>query len=175
MSRSKRYFLRSPENPAAEPTVVEISKNADGSFALKRGDTVFSAQLLSHQDGRLAFQLGHDNVNASIYAQGERVEVKTKSGSHTFVLHDERTEQLQAAMGTGGMEGKQAVVSPMPGKVVKLLVKLGDEVTLGQGVVVVEAMKMENELKSPKAGKVTAVSVAEGAVVENGTVLLSVE
>jgi biotin carboxyl carrier protein len=175
MSRSKRYFLRSPENRSAEPTVVEISQNADGSFALKRGDTVFSAQLLSHHDGRVAFQLGHDNVNASVYAQGERVEVKTNAGTHAFTLHDERTEQLQAAMGAHGVEGKQAVVSPMPGKVVKLLVKLGDEVALGQGLVVVEAMKMENELKSPKAGTVTAVTVAEGAVVENGTVLLSVE
>ena len=55
----------------------------------------------------------------------------------------------------------------MPGKVVKVFVKLGDEVKEGQGLVVVEAMKMENELKSPKAGKVVEVFAKEGSAVEN--------
>jgi biotin carboxyl carrier protein len=63
----------------------------------------------------------------------------------------------------------------MPGKVVKVLVKVGDEVKEGQGLVVVEAMKMENELKSPKAGKVVEVLAKEGATVENNAKLVVVE
>ncbi len=61
---------------------------------------------------------------------------------------------------------------PMPGKVVRVLVKPGDEVARGQGVVIVEAMKMENELKAPRAARVAAVHVVEGQGVEKGTLLV---
>jgi biotin carboxyl carrier protein len=71
--------------------------------------------------------------------------------------------------------GPSSVQSPMPGKVVKVLVAVGDEVKSGQGVVVVEAMKMENELKSPKDGKVKAVAVKEGQAVEAGQSLVTLE
>jgi biotin carboxyl carrier protein len=68
-----------------------------------------------------------------------------------------------------------SVLSPMPGKVVKVLVAVGDEVKAGQGVIVVEAMKMENELTVPRAGRVKEVAVAEGASVEAGRLLVIVE
>ena len=74
-----------------------------------------------------------------------------------------------------GSAGKAMLTSPMPGKVVKLLVTEGQEVAAGQGVIVVEAMKMENELKSALAGKVKEIFVAEGEVVESGAKLLLVE
>ena len=71
--------------------------------------------------------------------------------------------------------GPQRVTSPMPGKVVRVLVKPGDEVTARQGLVVVEAMKMENELRAARDGRVRDVSVAEGQSVDAGTLLLIVE
>ncbi|MEO6214238.1 MAG: biotin/lipoyl-containing protein, partial [Vicinamibacterales bacterium] len=71
--------------------------------------------------------------------------------------------------------GQQAVVAPMPGRVLRVLVAAGDEVAARQAVVVVEAMKMENELRSPKAGRVKEVSVAPGTSVETGRVLIVVE
>ncbi len=72
-------------------------------------------------------------------------------------------------------EGPDRVTAPMPGKVVKVLVSVGDQVTARQGVVVVEAMKMENELRAGRAGVVREVLVAEGASVEAGTPLLVIE
>jgi biotin carboxyl carrier protein len=63
----------------------------------------------------------------------------------------------------------------MPGRVVRLLVAVGDEVEEGQGVVVIEAMKMQNELKSPKPGRVVRVGVSVGDTVASGDVLLVVE
>jgi biotin carboxyl carrier protein len=63
----------------------------------------------------------------------------------------------------------------MPGKIVRILVKPGDSVLARQGLVVVEAMKMENELRAPKAGTVAEVRVTEGASVEAGAVLVVVE
>jgi biotin carboxyl carrier protein len=63
----------------------------------------------------------------------------------------------------------------MPGRIARVLVAPGDEVAARQGVVVVEAMKMENELRSPKAGRVKDVAVAPGALVEAGRVLVVIE
>lgn len=64
---------------------------------------------------------------------------------------------------------------PMPGRVVRLFVRPGDLVTAGQGLVVVEAMKMENEVRAPRAGRVADVRVREGAAVEANAVLLVLE
>lgn len=65
-------------------------------------------------------------------------------------------------------EGRQQITAPMPGKVVRLLVKAGDTVEAGHGLLVVEAMKMQNEIRSPKSGKVERVLVAEGQAVNAG-------
>ena len=72
-------------------------------------------------------------------------------------------------------DGEQPVTAPMPGRVVRVLVQAGDDVEAKQGVVVVEAMKMENELRSPKTGRVKEVNVSPGTSVEAGRVLLVVE
>ena len=72
-------------------------------------------------------------------------------------------------------DGPQRLTAPMTGKVVRVLVAPGDAVAAGQGLVVVEAMKMENELRAAKAGRVASVSVAEGQSVDAGAVLAVVE
>jgi len=77
---------------------------------------------------------------------------------------------------TGGVEeGPKRVVAPMPGRIAKVLVRAGDTVAARQGLVVVEAMKMENELRSPRAGRVTEVRASEGALVEANAVLVVIE
>jgi biotin carboxyl carrier protein len=77
--------------------------------------------------------------------------------------------------GSASGSGPQRVVAPMPGKVVRVLVKPGDEVKPRQGLIVIEAMKMENELKAARAGRVRDVHVAEAQSVDAGTVLVIVE
>jgi biotin carboxyl carrier protein len=74
-----------------------------------------------------------------------------------------------------GSDGPQRLLAPMPGRIVKLLARVGDTVTARQGLVVIEAMKMENELRSPKSGTVTELLVAEGTSVDAGAVLAVVE
>ena len=73
----------------------------------------------------------------------------------------------------GGVEaeGRQQITAPMPGKVVRVLVRVGDEVEAGQGLVVVEAMKMQNEVRSPKSGIVERLMAKEGQPVNAGEVL----
>ncbi|MBZ5539326.1 MAG: biotin/lipoyl-binding protein [Acidobacteriia bacterium] len=72
-------------------------------------------------------------------------------------------------------EGRQQILAPMPGKVVRLLVKAGDKVEAGQGLLVVEAMKMQNEIRSPKSGVVERLQAKEGQPVNAGEVLAWVE
>ena len=96
------------------------------------------------------------------------------SARYAVELRDPRS-LLSRRAESGAAEGKKKIVAPMPGKVVRVLVQQGDEVQAGQGVVVVEAMKMQNELKSPKQGIVQKVSAVEGANVNAGDVLLIVE
>jgi biotin carboxyl carrier protein len=74
-----------------------------------------------------------------------------------------------------GKEGRQNLLAPMAGKVVRVLLAAGDEVAAGQGVVVVEAMKMQNEIKSPKSGRVVEFRVVEGATVNANQILAVVE
>jgi len=72
-------------------------------------------------------------------------------------------------------EGRQQVVAPMPGKVIRVLVGAGDKVEAGQGLVVVEAMKMQNEIRSPKNGVVEKVVTTEGQAVNAGDILIWVD
>ncbi|MEW5849738.1 MAG: biotin/lipoyl-containing protein [Myxococcota bacterium] len=85
---------------------------------------------------------------------------------------EERRKRLQEATArAGGAGGPAQITSPMPGKVVKILKAAGTPVKEGEGVVVVEAMKMENELRAPSAGVVAEIRVKEGQAVEMGAVL----
>jgi biotin carboxyl carrier protein len=91
-------------------------------------------------------------------------------------IQEERERRLRVAVGKAEIKaGKRAVVAPMPGKVVRLLVRAGDAVRPGDGLIVVEAMKMENELKAPAAGTVKEIRVEEGKAVSGGDVLLVIE
>jgi biotin carboxyl carrier protein len=81
----------------------------------------------------------------------------------------------RASSGEAAGHGEQRVTAPMPGRVVRVLVKTGEMVAARQGLVVVEAMKMENELTVPRAGRVKEVTVPEGASVEAGRLLMIVE
>jgi biotin carboxyl carrier protein len=88
---------------------------------------------------------------------------------------DGRRRRRSRDEGGSGADGVQTVVAPMPGRIVRVLVEPGDDVAVRQPLVVVEAMKMENELRSPKAGRVKDVSVAAGTSVEAGRVLVVIE
>lgn len=102
-------------------------------------------------------------------SQGARIWIDGRE--HLAELDDPRQWQ-QGANGASSTEDSQRVFAPMPGKVVRLLVKPQSTVHVGQGLLVVEAMKMQNEIKSPKEGKVERINVSEGQAVNAGEVLL---
>lgn len=89
---------------------------------------------------------------------------------------DERTRAIrEITAASSASSGPAPVVAPMPGLIVRVSVQVGDIVQAGQGVVVMEAMKMENELRSSSAGRVRAVAVSAGQAVEKGAILVELE
>lgn len=127
--------------------VVEVEPNI---FSVLIGGTTFDVRVEQEPQG------------ARIWVDGRE---------HLAELDDPR-QWRQGASGASSSEGSQRVFAPMPGKVVRLLVKPESTVDVGQGLLVVEAMKMQNEIKSPKAGKVERINVSEGQAVNAGEVLL---
>jgi len=107
-------------------------------------------------------------VRVEPYAAGLRVGV----GGREYAARIRDPRQWRRNRGAAEeAEGSQRVVAPMPGKVIRVLVKPGQTVETGKGLVVVEAMKMQNEVRSPKSGKVERVLVSEGQTVGAGDVL----
>lgn len=92
-----------------------------------------------------------------------------------LTVQDERRVRIKSTSKKFQVEGPQTVVSPMPGKIVKLLVAVNDSVQDGQPLALIEAMKMENEIRSPKAGRVSAIMICEGQAVDSGSKIMSVE
>ena len=113
--------------------------------------------------------------DVQVTPSGTRGEFLVTTGGRTVVatLNGRRSGRAQGEGGSA--DGEQAVTAPMPGRLVRVLVAPGDEVAVRQGVVVVEAMKMENELRSPKAGRVKEVAVTPGTSVEAGRTLVVIE
>ena len=93
--------------------------------------------------------------------------------AHDIELRDPRA--YAAAGGSGADGGALTIKAQMPGKVVEILTEPGDEVEAEQGVLVVEAMKMQNEIRAPKAGRIVSINVAAGDSVETGRALAVLE
>ena len=94
---------------------------------------------------------------------------------HRFEIEARDPRRWSRKTAGGGTGSVQAILSPMPGKVIRVLAAPGDEVAAGQGIVVVEAMKMQNELKAARAGKVLTVTAKDGATVTAGELLATIE
>lgn len=154
---------------------VQIMRSADtGALQCRVDDQPFEfdsaqaeADILSMLVGGRAYEVRRDGAgpDLSIIVSGQRFAAE---------VSDPRSLRARKAKG-GAAEGPKKITAPMPGKVVRVLMPEGSEVEAGQGVIVIEAMKMQNELKSPKAGRVKKVLVAEGAAVNAGDPLAIIE
>lgn len=139
----------------------------------------------THVETHLAEIPGTPVRQVRIGREVHRVVVRRLAGKGRYVLFldgyryevealDERTRAIRdLAVAQGGATGPAPLVAPMPGLVVRVLVAIGDPVQAGQPLVVMEAMKMENELRAATAGTVTALPVAPGAAVDKGTTLVT--
>jgi biotin carboxyl carrier protein len=105
---------------------------------------------------------------------GLTVEVMIAGKPYVVSIRDERSQALASLAGGGHVAGEVAIHAPMPGLVASVLVVEGEEVTRGQTVVVLEAMKMENDLVAPRSGIVKSIRVSKGQTVNQGDALVTV-
>jgi biotin carboxyl carrier protein len=157
---------------------VTVEPSGHGTFIVTVDGQSHEVQAERAGEFGLSLIVG-DAANASRELQvapgPARGELLVSLGGRTVPVVVNGRSRRRGGSDDGGRAGQQPVVAPMPGRVVRVLVAPGDAVAARQGVVVVEAMKMENELRSPKAGTVKEVSVTAGTSVEAGRVLVVIE
>jgi len=154
---------------------MKVELSPDGVIV----DGVAARADLAHVEGTDLWSLLLDGGSFRVLAD--------RSGDGLWALHlrgrryelevvDERTRAIQEMTGAGAAQvGPRPIRAPMPGLVVKVEVSVGDRVEAGQGVAIVEAMKMENELKAVAPGVVARVHVTPGQTVEKDQVLIELE
>jgi len=127
--------------------------------------------------GRTNYSLIVDNRSFEIEVDHAEDEYRVLVDGRNYHVNlvDERRVRIGGGQSEIQLQGRQKVSVPMPGKVIAVLVSEGDSIEKGQGLVIVEAMKMENEVRSPIAGEVKEIKVKAGDAVEGGAVLLIVE
>jgi biotin carboxyl carrier protein len=157
----------------------------------------YSVELLRAKDGVMRCRVNGEEVKGGFDAQNpEREIISMLVGNQSYeVKRDLSSTELQVIVDeerftadvrdprslkarrakAGASEGPKKITAPMPGKVVRIISPEGTAVEAGQGVIVIEAMKMQNELKSPKKGVVKKIMAAEGATVNAGDALAVVE
>jgi biotin carboxyl carrier protein len=132
------------------PTDADAIEIAPGIFSILLNGESHEIRVAPNPDGSLTIQDGPNEFKAEV--------------ADTRAWRGRKHGAVEA-------EGRQQIVAPMPGKVIRLLVKPGDKVEAGQGLLVVEAMKMQNEVKSTKTGTVEKLSAREGQPVNAGDIL----
>jgi biotin carboxyl carrier protein len=146
---------------------------AAGAYNVRIGERELKADLRQVGPSSFSIIVGARSFDFDVIREGDELVVASRAGVSRMTLQDAARRMMRT--GAKQIEGRAELKAMMPGRVVTILVKVGDEVQAGQGVITVEAMKMENELKSPKAGKVTEIKVAAGQTVEKGALLLVIE
>jgi biotin carboxyl carrier protein len=132
---------------------AQVSEPEPGIFTVIINDRVYRCALEESPGGAV-----------EVIVNGERIPVAARDKKH-----------LRGQPGAAAASGQVKLLAPMPGKVVRVLLNAGDEVAARQGVLVVEAMKMQNEVQSPKAGKIAEIKVSEGQTVNAGEVMAVIE
>ena len=168
----KSYFTLA-SSADEQQVCVELLSPAEDRYRVTVGEQAL--EVVAHPVGNRGYQvITADHVVRDMMVTGALPElvVLDATGEHRLQLLDEQLLARRQQRGAGELLDGAGIVAPMPGKVVKALVVEGDEVDEGQGVIVVEAMKMENELRAPASGTIKEIKVASGDSVEAGQMLV---
>jgi biotin carboxyl carrier protein len=153
---------------------IVVSRSGDGFAVSADGRTrhVDAARIDAHTLSLLVDSVWSNEVSIATHPGGQ-LDVHVGAVPVVVTLDGRRRWGRQEDGAAGA--GPQRLVAPMPGKVVRVLVKAGDAVTARQAIVVVEAMKMENELRASRDGTVAEIHVSEGMSVDAGALLLVIQ
>src|SRR6266404_3750349 len=160
---------------AGYQTEIQIRNDGESVFAELDGRAY---ELAAHESAD-GFLLTYDGTIFNCRVEGRPksgTPIEIIVGATRFVVTLTDPKRLSSAASTGAQADAAArIVAPMPGKVVRIMVEAGATVAAGDGIIVVEAMKMQNEIKAPKAGTVITLNIQTGATVNGGDVLAVIE
>jgi biotin carboxyl carrier protein len=149
--------------------IVEISRAGGGLHFALDGRSL-EADAFEIAPGIYSILIGGQSFEARVDSTGGALRVSVAGREYAAEIVDPRQWKCYRS-GAIEVEGRQQVIASMPGKVVRVLAAAGDIVEAGKGLVVIEAMKMQNEVRSPKSGTVERMLVTEGQAVNSGDVL----
>lgn len=158
---------------AGEPVDVEIDLADPRTIQAQIAGRTYTLESKNVEPGVYWFSWNNRSVELAVTPAQEGYAVSVDGRHHAVEIVDARAALRKAAH--QGHDGVVELRAPMPGKIVKVLLQPGDEVLANQGILVMEAMKMQNEIKSPKDGIVKRVAVQEAAAVNAGELLAVVE
>lgn len=165
-----KYAVQISSSSGQKTRTVEILRDTAGWRASLDGQPV-SVDAVEISPGKISVLLDGQSFQISVTpAPDGKLILQTSTHEFAAEVVDPRAWRGRRH-GGGEAEGRQQVLAPMPGKVVRVLVKEGERVEARQGLFVVEAMKMQNEIRSPKGGAVERVLVSVGQAVNAGEVL----
>jgi biotin carboxyl carrier protein len=153
---------------------VELKFDAGDSIKAEIDGTRYQLDVREVEPGVFSADWNGQSLELSITPNGEGYGVSISGQRLHVEILDARAALRRAAM-HHGQSGAVELRAPMPGKVVRVLAPEGVAVAANQGVLVIEAMKMQNEVRSPKAGSVKKINVREGAAVNSGDLLAIVD
>lgn len=162
-------------NAGDKQQTVTVHDDDQGCYTVTMGEQSLEINAVELSESEYHLIHGDRSVNMMLEGDVPELVIHLEDQRIPVNLLDERTAARMAATGVGAAGATGAVQAPMPGKVVKALVKEGETVTAGQGIIVVEAMKMENELRAPADGTVISVLAKEGQNVDAGQDLVIIE
>ncbi len=152
---------------------VELQREG-ASWKCKLNGRELPLDVISAQNGVLSILLNGKSYEVKQEIAGAETNIVVGQERFSVALRDPRSFRSRRS-GGAAEEGVKKITAPMPGKIVRLLAKEGSTVQAGQSVIVIEAMKMQNELKAPKNGVLKKINAREGAAVEAGQSLAEVE
>lgn len=143
-------------------------RRLDSGYEVTVGDRTYQVDALSLQNDVQSLRIDGEQHEVSVRRRGEDYLVTSRQGTATVAVTDPLTHLAQQTRGGRGGRRAARVSAYMPGRVVTVLVQEGDTVTAGQGIVVLEAMKMENEIRAEADGTVRHIFVQPGQAVDTG-------
>jgi biotin carboxyl carrier protein len=152
---------------------VEIGRDAahaNGQIRCEIDGRAVEANVVEVEPGIYSILIGGASFEARVEPNAMGLRITIAGREYPVEIRDPRQWRRNRGAAIEA-EGSQRVMAPMPGKVVRVLVKAGEAVEAGKGILVVEAMKMQNEVRSPKSGKIERLLVSEGQAVSAGEVL----
>jgi len=154
---------------------VEVQALGPHLYQVTLGGRTRTVDAFQHDSGSVSLLV--DGASYAVLVDDRGRETRMQVGDSVYPLEvlDERRLRTRRTARKFTVDGRQAIRAPLPGKVLRVLRRPGEAVREGEGLVVLEAMDMENELRSPKDGKVVELLVEEGQSVEGGARLAAVE